>query len=267
VPSYRHRRMPVALTAMLVALLLMSSCTPGGDSEDVVSSPPQFAEGYEIIADQPFLPGQLESQAVLVEDPLRMPALWDHYKLGGDAASFRKGSEVALFVGTGESGSCPIEIEDVEVIGDDVTIHTADTDGPCTADFVPRTFVFLFRTVEAPASGGTVTIQGFELPIDSAEEVAAGDDLVFPVQEPSNFQMDALLEGIWLRRAGVCTCAARVHVGRSSPSGAMGSVLDDPGTTSLSWTRPERLQLAWEKRSRWRAVWHPGLCRRNSGKR
>ena len=165
-------RLGIVIVAVGV-VLAASSCTPEDDAERSVSSPPRFAEGYEIVADQPFLPGQLGTQAVLVDDPSQIPAMWDHYQLGGEPASFQKGREVALFVGTGESGSCPIEIEEVEVNGPDVTISTADTDGPCTADFAPRTFVFLFRAGDSPATGGTVTIQGAELTIESAEAIVS----------------------------------------------------------------------------------------------
>ena len=183
--------MRLRFTIALLAVALAASCAPQ-DEERPSSSPPHLADGYEIVADQSVLPGQLESQAVLVSDPRDMPAVWDHYQLRGAPATFRRGREIAVFVGTGESGSCPIEVEDASVEGSDLAIRTADSDGPCTVDFSPRTFVFVFPARDAPAAGGSVTIQGVELEIHPTEAVVSNVEIMFPLQKPSYFHQIAL---------------------------------------------------------------------------
>lgn len=150
---------------LIVALVLGAGCT-ATDTEDPVESPPPFADGYELIADQPYLPRRTGGNAVLVTAQDDMRKVWRHYQLGGRIGEVIDGETVALFVGTGESGSCPIELEEVTVVDGDVDIATADSGGPCTADFNPRTFVFEFQEPDVPEAGGTVSIQGADLEIE-----------------------------------------------------------------------------------------------------
>lgn len=157
--------------ALIVVAILSISCTDA--AETPVQSPSPFAEGYELVADQPYLPERSNGLAVLVTRDRHMEPAWRHFQLGGSPASLSEGEEVALFVGTGESSSCPIELEGVTVDDGDVRVETVDPGGPCTADFKPRTFVFLFRSADAPEVDGTVSMEGQDLRIEGLSEVSS----------------------------------------------------------------------------------------------
>lgn len=127
---------------------------------------------YELIADQPRLPPDLfDGAAVLVDRDEDMAAAWDHFQLAGTVPAIDSPVYVALFLGTGESGSCPIEIEGVSVSGSDFVVETAERGGLCTADFNPRTFVFLLPLHARPEIGGTATIGGSEYRIEDVSDV------------------------------------------------------------------------------------------------
>ena len=149
--------------ALFLILLLCVSCTEGNPDASRISS-----EGHEVLTDQPHAPLPGSQEAVLVTFSLDMPSVWRHYRLEGDVPNLNDGEEVALFVGTGESGTCPIEIKDITVTSEEVEVQTAQHDGVCTSDFVFRTFVFLFPSAHAPAVGATVSIEGSGLEIEAA---------------------------------------------------------------------------------------------------
>lgn len=71
-------------------------------------------------------------------------------------------TELALFVGTGESGTCPLGVQAVTVATDGViTVHVAPQDGPaCTDDFRPRTFVLALARADVPPGPLHVMVTG-----------------------------------------------------------------------------------------------------------
>lgn len=71
-------------------------------------------------------------------------------------------TELALFVGTGESGTCPLSVQAVTVANDDViTVQVAPQNGPaCTDDFRPRTFVLALARDDLPPGPLQVIVTG-----------------------------------------------------------------------------------------------------------
>ncbi|UCZ55011.1 hypothetical protein LGQ02_09930 [Bacillus shivajii] len=75
---------------------------------------------------------------------------WGEFGLSDQPLELDWKNNVAIFLGTGESGTCPLEFQFVE-INDDKTkmiIHLEQSNGACTSDFTPRTFILSVDTEE-----------------------------------------------------------------------------------------------------------------------
>lgn len=109
---------------------------PGGVTVDVADSAPEFYTVGRLY--------QLDASAYGDE---QLPD-WD--------------TERALFVGTGESGTCPLGVAGVTVTDDGIiAVHVAPAEsGPCTDDFRPRTFVLALEVADLPPGPLQVLVTG-----------------------------------------------------------------------------------------------------------
>ena len=149
---------------VLSVLILLTACTSSPTAEGLA----RLGEA-ELFADQSTLPAGSNGSSVLTENDADTENIWTYFGFDGQAPEIESEDRVALFVGTGESGSCPIELEGVQVREDEVSFDVAENDGPCTADFRPRSFVFLFPAKNAPEVGDRVNLGPSE--VQSAEAV------------------------------------------------------------------------------------------------
>ena len=136
---------------LLLTLALLPACTPSPTATD----PDRFGD-VELVADQSTLPPESNGLSVLTDNDEDTAEIWSFFGFEGEPPSIEDGNRVALFLGSGESGSCPIELVDVQASGGDVRLEAAEHDENCTADFRPRSFVFLFPASDAPEVGGRV---------------------------------------------------------------------------------------------------------------
>lgn len=150
-------------------LLALAACDP----EPTPKDPKPFGD-VELVADQGVLPPGTNGLAVLAESDEQSEKVWAHFGFEGEAPAVEAEAKVALFVGTGESGSCPIELKGVDVRESEILFETGGNEGTCTSDFRFRSFVFLFPAEEPPGIGDKVNLGGrFE--IQSSKQIAGSD--------------------------------------------------------------------------------------------
>ena len=138
---------------VVVILGALAACT----SEPSALEPDRFGD-IELIADQGTLPAESNGVSVLTETDRDTGDIWTHFGFDGEPPDIESADKVALFVGTGESGSCPIELEGVELREDEVSFDIAEHSEACTSDFRARSFVFLFPSSDAPDVGDRVNL-------------------------------------------------------------------------------------------------------------
>ncbi|RAK18712.1 hypothetical protein B0I26_109133 [Anoxybacillus vitaminiphilus] len=77
------------------------------------------------------------------DDQIRYEELWNFFRLRQQIPKVNFDENDIFFIGLEESGSCPDKLGDVKITTDkqDITIHLSSSEGPCTDDATPRTFV------------------------------------------------------------------------------------------------------------------------------
>jgi hypothetical protein len=98
-------------------------------------------------------PSDWENIAVLVSSRRAMRRTWRQFDIEGSPMRVDFERRKVLFVGTGESGTCPEEYQSLERVAGRHLLHVhLDTNwGPvCTDDFRPRTFVVAARRSNFP---------------------------------------------------------------------------------------------------------------------
>jgi hypothetical protein len=106
-----------------------------GDWNDLLISEKQYPEG---VFDDPLFE--------LAEEKAELQEVWERFGFEGVPPDIDWDSRIVLFAGTGESGTCPLFLNDVEFNSEHrVIVLHADTNLPedteCTADWTPRVFV------------------------------------------------------------------------------------------------------------------------------
>lgn len=135
------------LSLLLLAslLLILGSCS---------NDPKNNQQNFDIVASEKNLPANMHELAFQREETPRYHYLvrmadnqsdfedsWSLYGFEKQAPELEFKEKSVFFIGVYESGSCPSEIEKVELNADNTTITIAHPDGNCTADATPRTFV------------------------------------------------------------------------------------------------------------------------------
>lgn len=131
------------LFLMMVAVFLLTGCRSDFDSD--------FEEQY-LLTKEKVLPGEVETgetkiQKAFIQEEFKEK--WEYYNLSDDVPIIDWESSGALFIGMGESGTCPVIIEKM-VVGKEKNTLLFDTKNyeVCTADLHPRTIVLqLNRTL------------------------------------------------------------------------------------------------------------------------
>jgi hypothetical protein len=82
----------------------------------------------------------------LAEDEERLNELWEWFEFDSPAPVVDWDRDLVIFFGTGESGTCPLELEDVRFHPEErLLVAVVDPNLPrdaiCTMDWTPRTFV------------------------------------------------------------------------------------------------------------------------------
>ena len=144
----------------------LAACT----SEPTAADPDRFGD-IDLVADQGTLPAESNGLSILTQTDKDTGDIWTYFGFDGEPPNVEGTDKVALFVGTGESGSCPIELEGVEVHEDEIFFDVAEHAAACTSDFRARSFVFLFPSSNAPKVGDRVNLGPTK--IQSAQSVVS----------------------------------------------------------------------------------------------
>lgn len=161
----------------------------------------------QVIVDEPVIPDAEGGAHIgMATDPGELHQQWQRFGLPDVPPVVDMDQRDLLFVGFGESGSCPYVLDGIKVDGDDVTFVVGDEfQRPCTADYNPRTLVVSitagalpegFLTVTMP-SGGETIISAFgsaEPPAAVPNPVSAPDSDVSLIAAPGQAPLGAGIE-------------------------------------------------------------------------
>lgn len=91
-----------------------------------------------------------------------LPLVWERFQLEGDPPDVDWNVSALLFLGFGESGTCPARFDGVEVDGRNVRMHIGTDGGPDgTSDYHPRTFVVEVGRDQLPPGGFWLTTEQY----------------------------------------------------------------------------------------------------------
>ncbi len=124
-----------------------------------------------VLADEPTQPVENSYEyASIAPDRTELDRQWSRYGLSGKPAAMDFAREVALFVGFGESGSCPLEHEGVDIDISDrfVSVQFGGGSGECTSDYNPRTIVLAIERDRLP--DGVFQVESAGAPVSVAAE-------------------------------------------------------------------------------------------------
>jgi hypothetical protein len=126
-----------------------------------------------VLADEPSQPAESSYEyASIAPDRTELARQWSRYRLSGKPPAMAFDREVALFVGFGESGSCPLEYEGVYI---DVSRRLVSVEfggsgsgDACTSDYNARTIVLAIERDRLP--DGVFQVEAAGDPVSVAAE-------------------------------------------------------------------------------------------------
>lgn len=147
-----------------VALVASTLAACSGGPSPTLSVPPQPVSALEVIDKQPHAPDSDDfAWAAWTQTQAGLEDLWSTFQLEGAPLRLADG-EAILLAATGESGSCPMTVEQVDVRAGIVELSTVEyPEAPdrssfessagalepvCTSDFNPITFVIVVEAAE-----------------------------------------------------------------------------------------------------------------------
>jgi hypothetical protein len=103
---------------------------------------------YSLLASDKRIPPMMIGDIIieLAEDEESLSELWEWFEFDTPAPVVDWDQEIVIFFGTGESGTCPLDLEEVRFHPDErLVVAVVDPNLPrdaiCTMDWTPRTFV------------------------------------------------------------------------------------------------------------------------------
>lgn len=148
-----------ATLALVLVIAVLTACGDEPDNEDgngPGAAPTETPDNgneppegftYELVATEKTVPaGDFYVDFALAETDDEYRSLWGEHRFEDEAPAVDWASEVVIFVATGESGSCPMNLMDVRYDPDEslITVDVSedvDADTACTDDWTPRSFV------------------------------------------------------------------------------------------------------------------------------
>ncbi|RAZ81274.1 hypothetical protein [Planococcus halotolerans] len=133
--------------SFLISLLLMSlvlgSCNSGANTtESVIASEKTLPSNTDEIAFQRETTPRFDFMARRAVDQSQFEQTWDTYGFKGEKPDVDFEGKDVLFIGVHESGTCALEVGNIEWFNDIVMqVPLIEPDRPCTTDATPRTFV------------------------------------------------------------------------------------------------------------------------------
>ena len=174
--------------AVLVALTAGCGEVPSGTTADDPAPPPAGeqppAEGEDgLIDSQATLPREFADEfADIATTAADATEVWQRFGLSGEPPQVDFDTTALLFVGFGESGSCPARFDGLAVEGDRVGVAIGTEGGPmCDDDYNPRTFVLGIARDELPDGRFELTVDGRAFVLSSlplSEPPSHGDAIV-----------------------------------------------------------------------------------------
>lgn len=131
------------LISLLLMLLVLGGCSTGANNtESVIASektlPSEFYEGAFERETAPLF----QFMAKRAVDQSQFEQNWDMYGFEGEMPAMDFDGKDVFFIGVYESGTCALEVGDIEWFNDIVMqVPLIEPDRACTADATPRTFV------------------------------------------------------------------------------------------------------------------------------
>jgi hypothetical protein len=172
---------------------------PGPPADDPAPQPPAGeqspADGADGLVDsQATVPQEFADEfADIATTAGDATEVWQRFRLSGDTPQVDFDTTALLFVGFGESGSCPARFDGLAVDGERVEVALGWEGGPvCTDDYNPRTFVLEVSRDELPDGGFELTVDGrvFVLSSVPLSEPPSYDDAIVARLTAEDPQLD-----------------------------------------------------------------------------
>ena len=143
----------------VAVVLLLTGCVA---DEPAAEAAPPAGVGAEVVATQDVLPNERDEEfADFAINRRQYNAAWERFRLEGEPPKIDFSTSGLLFLGFGESGSCPATFDRLTVRGRVIGVDFGPRgDGLCTADYNPRTFVLAVPRQDMPRGGFTVELDG-----------------------------------------------------------------------------------------------------------
>lgn len=133
----------VIFVLVLFLSFLLTGCSSGANNaESVIASEKTLpSDFYESAFERETTP-QFQFMARRAVDQSQFEQSWDLYGFEGEMPNVDFEGKDVLFIGVHESGTCALEVGNIEWFNDIVMqIPLIEPDSACTADATPRTFV------------------------------------------------------------------------------------------------------------------------------
>lgn len=133
----------VIFILFLFLSLLLTACGNGpNNAESVIASEKTLPSDFDEMAFQRETSPRFQFMARRAVDQSQFEQTWDMYGFEGEMPNVDFDGKDVLFTGVHESGTCALEVGDIEWFNDIVMqVPLIEPDRACTADATPRTFV------------------------------------------------------------------------------------------------------------------------------
>lgn len=133
----------VIFVLFLFLSLLLTACGNGANNaESVIAGEKALPSDFDEMAFQRETSPRFQYMAKRAVDQSQFEQTWDLYGFEGEMPSVDFEGKDVLFIGVHESGTCALEVGDIEWFNDNtMQVPVIEPDQACTADATPRTFV------------------------------------------------------------------------------------------------------------------------------
>lgn len=153
---------------LLLSLLFLFSCSKEENEDEnhikfnLIASEKTLPANFNDLAYKRDTSPSYQYLARKVVNSSEFEETWDLFEFKSKKPEVDFNEKDIIFIGVQESGSCPFEVDEIEVSTDNKTIavQLSIPDGACTADATPRTFAVEIDKEMSSAIENIVMVEG-----------------------------------------------------------------------------------------------------------
>ncbi|MBD8067820.1 hypothetical protein [Bacillus sp. PS06] len=146
---------------VLLILVVLSGCSNEDTNFKLIASEKTLPTNFYEIAFERTSPPLYHYLIDKVTNQKDFEDKWKEFGFESDIPSENLDDKIVFFIGLQESGSCPYDLETIEISSDykTLTLPLSEPTGNCTADATPRTFVIEFGYEEGKNIEKVIIVQ------------------------------------------------------------------------------------------------------------